>query len=253
MKKKILLKLVLILLISSCSKDDTLSNDSILGCLSEFKETYTVSDCDTSIFQTDVCEYISLGGYKLEDSSKAYVVLACESLNNESKYVNEEGETITMVISKKSYKNNKVQYRSNQICDIDSTKVIGYCFNKEVIIIRLSSESPAIELNITLENFRDQESSNPEAIGDVLRILRRLDSNSYSVGLISILDQGSLDYEKFPGEEFYPSIEIAGVEYNDIFSFDSSIYPSPKFKYYYSKTLGLVGFIDLNNIAWRLE
>ena len=255
MKKYKLFGLLIIVLVSSCSKDDDTISEPALDCLIEFESLASLGECDEyeNPFPDDSCETISLGESKLEDTSKEYIAQACQDINQNINYVNDEGETISMVVSRKTYKDTRRSYRSIQVCENDSTKVISYCLKSEFIVIRLNSENPEIQLEIKLEKFIDMESPEPGEFGDMLSVLRKKNMNSSYRDFKYLLNKGTLDFENFIGEENYESLEILGTVFNNVMSFDSSIYQDPRFKIFYNQTIGLVAFRDTNNIIWRIE
>jgi hypothetical protein len=255
MKK--LLTIALLTLILSCSKKDDIQINSALECLGQVEISLYLSTCENNAQTTNdfYCEVITIGEFQLENSSKEFMVQACNNEGDIIKYENEIGEVIEFEVTKNRYTTVTSVYGTTDTCENDTSKTVGYCMRKELIQLVLKSTSPELELTIEIETAPDWLVVEVGPVGDFLKISRRKSFNSLSTEFKAVITKRTLSYDNSPFQEFFETIEILGEEYENVISNDINfdLTNTPKFKYFYNNTIGLIAFQDENKITWKLK
>ena len=245
--------LILLLVLFSCSKEDDLQTDTILECLGEAEIPIFPRTCDNFLSNDLFCDISDVGEFQLEESSKEFMRYACSEIGDKLKFQNENNEELEFEIVRKQYQSVMVGFSTSNICQSDSSKVEGICVSIELITLKLVSLNPELELTIEIKNFPEINDDVFEGVGDFLQINRSIGGNSFITELFAVISQRSLSFEQSPSQENIESIEILNETFTDVISRDINNFTGDPFKYYYSKSDGLIGFQDSDGVLWKRE
>ena len=199
-----------------------------------------------------LCQVDSLGELYLDESSKEFLHQFCRTSSQVLVFVNAKGEFMHLKPSSKSYSYFHSPYNSFHPYPGDSTRNFGSCFGKEAVTFHLKSENPPFTIYIQLETVPNTIYPYDHKLGDVLSIFRQITPTSYCGEFLVIVNQRSLDREKYDYQEFYPEIKLNGKTFYNVLSLEVTHFQIRPYKYYYSKAIGLIGFEDLSGMLWVL-
>lgn len=250
--KKYLNLILVVYLISSCSKNPENIIPTSNECINEFKDTTIRGGCKfiSGNFPNSYCDVQHIDEFVLDEGSKEYLPQFCQQIGSLVKYRDDKGQIIIFTILDKWVKQNTIIY-NHTLCEKDSMKTIGYCYGQEKVFMTLESETPKIRLYFELSTYPENGSNYNGRYGDELSILR-LDSNEFYLNDFSaIVNKRTFSYDTFSNQEFFPNILLNGNNYMNVISYDSK-YNYPTFKFYYNKGIGLIAFKDKTGAIWTL-
>jgi len=219
-----------------------------IDCFGSPGATSDKTACETLI-DSNPCDFIDGGTFFLSDASKLYFPHICNENGDLISYVNSAKENKRLFINKITHIMSKTMSNTFMTCPMDSTETIYICSDIESVFVSLESEDKSLELVIRI-------SANSSLLSSTISIAKPQIS-------IYKKSQGSFDFRyDLEGElggtnddrEHYESIDLNGSIFNDVISMDITKSTDPNiFKYYYSKTLGLIGFLDSDGILWVIN
>ena len=250
---------LLIIFVCSCNKGSeelpeyenllTRSCSEYQGCPSVPTGIGNTESCDESKERNSIwCNVISFGSYELEETSKEYLPQFCNEVESVFKYRNLNGDSILFNTTCKKYLRHWSTFGTKFNCANDE-RTIGYCVDTESARLTIESDDPSIELLIKLTTIPDVYDTDIGNVGDELTIW-----NSSTLEFSAIVNKRTLSYDKVTDyEERYDSLELNSTVYYEVISNKPSEWGNPRFKYYYNKAIGLIGFTDNNGITWTIE
>ena len=177
---------------------------------------------------------------------------ACNVIGDKLKFQNENNEELEFEIVRKQYQKVKTTLSSSNICQGDSSKVEGICLSGELISLKLASLNPELELTIEIKTFPEINADELGGVGDFLQINRSTGINLFITELFAVISQRSLSFEQSFGQENIESIEILNETFTDVISERiGSFQGGNTFKYYFSKSDGLIAFQDSDGVLWK--
>lgn len=253
-----------LILISSCNKENIEleqvaeeNKDFIpencsqyFGCIDIPDVIESLGSCEDEIgVNLSWCDIIPFGSFSLEETSKEYLPQFCNEVESTFKYKNINGDSILFKMICKQFYRHLGIHSSGNSCEIGNGS-IGYCVDTETARLTIKSDTPEIELLITLTTIPDTRDTIIGNIGDQLRISRK----NAPIEFFAIIDNRTLSYDKvIPYEERFDSIELNNNLYFDVISNSTTEWEAPRFKYYYNRETGLIGFTDTEENTWTIE
>lgn len=256
--KKITLYIFIPLLLG-CSKPDEVIYDEpriiqiqkgcegFVGCPEiQIVEESNITKCDEANNKT-WCEIISLGNFPIEQESKSYLPQFCHDICTILDFENLEGDTLSFILSCKNYYQTKITYGSEQKCEDNRNKV--FCTDTEFLEYKINCLNKNLDFKVRITTKLDVEYALDLHIGDVLQIIR----DEGDTELASLINYRNLSRNILENkEEIYPTISLNNKIYNEIISNNISNFIGERYKFYYTKEKGLIGFTDLDSITWTL-
>lgn len=243
--------LLLLVFASSCKKEDENPINAALECLGSAEIPFALSTCEDVLTNEFFCDITALGEFVLDDISKEYMTYACDDIGDKITYVNEDGDELDLEIIDQRYQETTATYNSGNVCQSDSSLYDGICLGSEVIRLILQSATLELELMVEIKTIPETFSVISGGVGDILQISRKTGVNLLTIDFKAVLSQRTLSYDKTFSQEVFESIDILGEEFRDVISNDVSMILSPTYKYYYSKTEGLIAFQDDAGMLWK--
>lgn len=251
MKKPLLLLTFLLAIVLSCRKENP---PSVSDCAGVPVNLIFSSDCNLFFIDSFVCQVEDLGRFQLEEHSKTFQPLFCKPVGQFIKYVNEKGESVFVKIAAKQYSLLKGTQLAYPVCENDSTRRKAFCLEYEALEVGLESEEKGWQFEIAIKTIPDLVNPASGGVGDFIEIVRRTPLNFWSADMSAVVSQRTLSYARSFAQENYGTIELLGRSFQDVISKDLMYYSAPKpFKFYCNAEEGLVGFIDQEQVLWRID
>ncbi len=251
---KYFFQLLCLLTFISCTKENIQSGPET-NCVGDINWNYTILVCsdDPTPPGNWLCRIDSFGNYTILDSSKLFIPQYCQDSGTIINYINGQGEIHSYFISEKSYLKRTAVFNTFTKCQMNDNKDIGYCINTEEIT--LSMELMDSNHKIVIQIMTKPDVINPKIgrAGDFLTIYTFQTKNGASIDFNSVINKRTLSYEFEYNQEFYPTVELLNIKFNDVISNDVTTIGQPTYKYYYNIHKGLVAFVDTNGVLWRIE
>ena len=239
---------LLVLILSSCGSEEE-NEACILGEPDELVTSINCSDLTTVPTGFIFCDLIQQQTSFLNPSSKVFLPQWCLEENSVLTFVNNTGAEIDFRLSSKVHKIQRQVIVSNEETCTNS-QFFGICKDLE----RASFELVSSDENITfIISLKAEQSLLSDKFSDNLTIYRETAPGETSSELIHIVDKKEIEYDVHPLSLFFAEIEIAGKVFQDIISWDISLFPFPAYQHFYSLEDGLIGFIDVDGVEWRLK
>lgn len=252
------LLLLVICLCFSCGKDDesSTSNDH---CLDSYSTVFLPAGCDDgSVTSPYWCRIDYVGDFALEEDSKSFLPFYCFEENDLIEYVNDAGDDIEFEVESKLYSKASFTKTAQILCNVDSIKNIGLCFDTESARVKIKSDVAGLDFFIRLQTEldRDVKEKDDTRIGDFIEVTQNQIVDSMYRGTIIfkiVVNPRSLTNTSTINQLFYDEIEIAGKKFTEVFSYDQSNFNDNFVQIFYNKAFGIVGFTDENGVQWRLK
>ena len=243
-----------LLLFVACSKINEEPSIPKGNCIKDLKYPFQQTSCldILNIPSMYFCEIFHIDEFHLDEPSKEYMPQFCLNIGDEIKYKNESGKIIEFRVSRKEFTKEINTYNTNQKCNSDSAKTIGYCFEVEDVSQILTSSDNNLVFGIRLCTMPENDFPYKGRFGDVLHISRYIGDNRYIIEFNAEISKRTFSFDTYSLQEFYNVLNINGEEYTNILSIDVTKYQSPSFKYYYNKEIGLVAFKDTLGTIWSI-
>lgn len=244
--------LLLSFIVLSCNKMDVEKESNVLNCIGEINDLETET-CETdSITSEGICDFHYIGSYTLPDESIQYLPQYCCELNTLIEYKNSEGEIIEFKLTDKDYLRKKSGYKASDWCEDGSLRRKGICLSHDEVFIEMHAVDLALELLICVKTVPDVSYLEDPKIGDILEVYKNDPHRTGDFDFLSIINQRTLNNGKFSLEEHFENIELNGETFNDVISNKVPEYYD-KFRYYFNKDKGMIGFEDDDGVLWTIN
>lgn len=251
----ILLGLIILAMLSACNKKEDSETGTSKECLGLPNSLSNEPSCEELVtqFADQICSAVDLGAFSLLDNSLDFMPDYCNDLNDKITFVNSSGEKVGWQITQKTFLSTRSLFSTSRRCSPDSTKIEAYCFKGDLATIALRNEETLRSMILQMGVLVQEDMGQENGVGDALFIVREVLPNQFQAEFNAVITQGSLDFESYSNEEFYSTINLNGVTFENVISNIPPQLQQPPFTYYYTKNEGLIGYKDLNGEIWVIE
>ncbi len=190
---------------------------------------------------------IELGAVSLLQASKD--VFPYSTSDSAVVFKDKDGNEIRYTISKNDLTNQSTSF--NSICSVDESASPLFRLVQEYRTVEMFDEAMDKGFRVTLFTFFNYYLAEERQVADMINVTtfdtRVLFSNTetWKGSLDIILDQRSYTDNIYPFTHYYPSLELNGVLYPDVYVREFSG-PMDYRKYYFNLQDGLIGYTDLD-------
>ena len=136
-------------------------------------------------------------------------------------YSNATGDKLHLIVSEKEFSKFGIVYDSKQECVNDNSQTIGYCYDIEFALLYLKSVNNDLDFIIGLDIAPITSQPIIDEIGDRIFIMTN-DGPGYIFMLEAIVNQRTLPSDATIYQNFDESIELLGVDYQNVYSSSSN-------------------------------
>lgn len=244
--KNIILLLFIGLVIFSCKKEEPEP-----GCLELALDLLGNTNCQNAQIPDGACEVQAIGEFQLTEKSISFIPSFCEENFNLINFINMDGELLRFSVLTKTFVRNGTYSDSGIPCTADSSERIAYCIVHEEMSLRMRSSDANHDFNIVVTTKPQINGQTGDNAGDFLDITVLLPDRSFHTPFSAIIDQRSLTVAETTSQKFESSRTIINRTFQNVFSNDSNITPT-NYRFFYTQTEGLVGFVDRDKVLWEL-
>lgn len=249
---KIFILCLLATLVFSCKNNDEAALGNPCAGVVESPDWLITCYTDRGI-EPHYCSIVFVGDFELEEISKAYQPQYCEPSGKTVRYKNVSGGIIDFKIMGKAYQKANAIYSGAPGCKGDSSKFVGYCIDYERLDLRMKSDSPDLDLSLSIQTQPDLRNPGPGRVGDFLVITRKLSAGAFAPTSF-VINKRTLSYEEEMNQVFLKKVELSGNTYLEVLTNDITFSADPKpYKYYFNRDVGLIGFVDPSGTLWIIE
>lgn len=224
---------------SACSKEEVFD---INQCLTEIENGLNQHiNCANSSFANTSFEY--LGDISFTNTAKEYFADFCFNEGDVVEFKDSSNNTLALSVNIKTYRRTTSQYSITDSANPDNK--IKYCFDTEDAVLKLSSETINLELN--LRAFID-----PAVSTDIYYAFT---IKSEINGVRRTVFRTVVDYLINPVEEFdkvifYDKITLNGQEYLNVKSYNAATIHASFETIFYNAEQGLIAIQEANQNLW---
>lgn len=249
MKTNLPIFLVLLFLGFACKKAEI--RHPVLDCIGEVDTPLIATSlCLEENFPVSICEAESFGEVLLEEDSKIFMPQYCSSIGDYFIFKNESGEEKVYELTQKKYAPFSIMYNTLNPCPNDPDKYKGICLSTDHLKLTLDELDGYSQFILRINTGLNRNFDG--TYGDFLTISNKIDSTTWSANFEIVINQRSLDHDAEDYQEIFPEINLNGVNYKEVLSYDISKLTGQNYKFYYTKEQGLIGFKDFDEIIWTL-
>jgi hypothetical protein len=181
------------------------------------------------------------GEFYFIEAARKFLPQSCLPLGSKIFYENAKGDHIGFKITLKDHTLVRSSYLSNPPC----VNMPDYCFKSELFKLEMESDNDLYHLAIRLEVF---------VRGSPINWIQR---DGMNIRDLNLPDQGTVFYLSLynlppPDNQFFPTYEILGTTFNEVYSIQPPTHESSAITIFYNSDYGMVAFIDGNGETWRI-
>ena len=180
------------------------------------------------------------GEFYLIERARKFLPQSCLATGDKIYYENSSGDILGFTIASKVHDLVRSSYLSTPPC----INMPDYCFKSEKYTLVMNSDDDQYRLSITLEVYvRGAPTNWIQRDGMYIKDLNLPGGNIFFLSL----------YQELPASnEHYPSYEVLGKTFTNVYSIEPPNPHEDAIKIFYNSEYGMVSFIDGKGIEWSI-
>lgn len=246
MRIVLIIVICLTALLFSCSKEEMSQPEDRLQCYGTASKPFLLPDCDSLTTNSEFfCELQPLGEFAISDDSKNFLPYYCNSIGDVFEFKSASGEKKSLVLTQKQYRQTQSIHNLFEECSSVEDKYIGYCLFTDLVIIELTDPESERIVEVQLKVAATRNPSTDEiVISDNLSLLQETEEFFRLIEFSAYLENGEINNDLANVSLFSESIQLAGVEFNDVISRSPILNINSEREYYFNSGHGIIGFIS---------